>query len=112
MPYRSNEERIQDVLDAIIEIQMFTRGLDFDSFKADVKTIRAVELNFIIIGEAANQLSEDFLAKYPTVPWHLMRAMRNRLVHAYFTVDPVLVWNTIQDDLPALAVVLRGILGK
>ncbi len=24
-----------------------------------------------------------------------MRAMRNRLVHAYFSVDPQIVWDTI-----------------
>jgi len=45
-------ERVKDILDAIDEIQAFTRDMDFDTFQSDIKTIRAVELNFIIISEA------------------------------------------------------------
>jgi len=51
---RDWRDRIHDILDAITEIQKFTRGMDFETFKKDDKAIRAVEMNFIIIGEAAN----------------------------------------------------------
>ncbi len=102
MSPRSWLERIQDILDAIDEIQSFTKGIDFETFRRDVRTIRAVELNFIIIGEAANQIPEDIEEKHPEVPWHLMRAFRNRLVHVYFQVDAKLLWDTIQNDLPSL----------
>ena len=44
-------ERIRDILDAISEIDVFTHGMDFDDFKADTKTMKAVELNLIVIGE-------------------------------------------------------------
>lgn len=71
-------------------------------FKEDDKCVRAVEMNFIIIGEAANQIPEDIEEKYTTIPWSLMRAMRNRIVHVYFKVDEKLVWDTIQNDLPPL----------
>ena len=65
--------------------------MDFKSFKEDDKCIRAVEMNFIIIGEAANQIPEDIEDKYTSIPWNLMRAMRNRIVHAYFEVDEKLI---------------------
>jgi uncharacterized protein with HEPN domain len=32
--------------------------MDYETFKEDDKSIRAVEMNFIIIGEAANQIPE------------------------------------------------------
>jgi uncharacterized protein with HEPN domain len=102
MSPRDWRERIQDILEAIAEIRSFTQGMDFDAFEADPKTLRAVELNFIIIGEAANQVPEDIQEANSTVPWMFMRAMRNRLVHVYFNVDPRLVWDTIQTDLPTL----------
>ena len=76
--------------------------MDFKTFKGDDKSIRAVEMNFIIIGEAANQIPEEVEEKYPTIPWHMMRAMRNRIVHVYFEVDEKLMWDTIQTDLPPL----------
>ena len=77
-------ERIRDILDAIAEIETFTQGMDFDALRNDPKTLRAVELDFIIIGEAAHHIPETVQAAHPEIPWHLMRAMRNRLVHVYW----------------------------
>lgn len=36
-------ERLRDILDAIAEINTFTQGMVFDTFRNDAKTIRAVE---------------------------------------------------------------------
>lgn len=106
MSPREWQDRVRDILDAIAEIQRFTRGMDFGSFQSDDRTVRAVEMNFIIIGEAANLIPDEITEKYPDIPWHLMRAMRNRMVHAYFQVDEKLMWDTVQNDLPPLAVAL------
>lgn len=110
MSPRDWKERIQDILDAIGEIQAFTRGMDFAGFSADAKTVKAVELDLIVIGEAANQIPGHVEEKYPQIPWALMRAMRNRLVHVYFSVDERLLWETIQNDLPVLASALKPLL--
>ena len=110
MSPRDWKERVQDILEAIAEIQTFTRGMDFDTFRADAKTLKAVELDFIVIGEAANQIPDEVEEMYPLVPWSLMRAMRNRLVHVYFSVDERLLWETVQNDLPALVPALQSLL--
>jgi uncharacterized protein with HEPN domain len=110
MSPRNWQDRIRDILDAITEIQGFTQYLNFDSFKGDAKCIRAVEMNFIIIGEAANQIPEEVEEEYPRIPWSLMRAMRNRIVHAYFNVDEKLMWDTVQNDLPLLIPELEKLL--
>lgn len=110
MSPRGWQDRIRDILDAIAEIQNFTRGMDYKTFKDDDKSIRAVEMNFIIIGEAANQIPEDIEEKYTAIPWSLMRAMRNRIVHVYFNVDEKLMWDTIQNDLPPLIPELEKLL--
>jgi uncharacterized protein with HEPN domain len=107
---RGWQDRIRDILDAIAEIQNFTSGMNYEVFKADDKSIRAVEMNFIIIGEAANQIPEEVEEKYTTIPWSLMRAMRNRIVHVYFKVDEKLMWDTIQNDLPPLIPELEKLL--
>lgn len=39
-----------------------------------------------------------------------MRAMRNRIVHAYFALDPKIVWHTIENDLPQLVQPLHDVL--
>ena len=112
MSPRSWRDRVQDILDAIAEVHIFVRGMDFDSFQHDIKTIKAVQLNFIIIGAAAGQVPITVQDVYPNIPWHFMRAMRNRLVHVYFSVDPQIVWDTIQHDLPPLAQHLRSLLDR
>jgi uncharacterized protein with HEPN domain len=107
---REVQQRIRDILAAIAEIQKFTRGMDYETFCADDRTIRAVEMNFIIIGESANHISEDFEESNSDVPWNLMSAMRNRVVHVYFSIDAKLLWETIQNDLPPLIPKLEKLL--
>jgi uncharacterized protein with HEPN domain len=96
-------ERVQDILDAIGEITAYTAGMEFDTFQDDFRTIRAVELNFIIIGEAAGRIPDSVQTTHSEIPWSFMKALRNRLVHAYFDVDPQVLWDTIKNDLPPLA---------
>ena len=66
MSPRDWRDRIRDILDAIAEIQRFTDRMDYETFKKDDKCIRAVEMNFIIIGEAANQIPEEIEEKFTT----------------------------------------------
>jgi predicted nucleotidyltransferase len=42
---------IWKILDSISGIQRFTAGMNYQTFKSDDKCVRAVEMNFIIIGE-------------------------------------------------------------
>jgi uncharacterized protein with HEPN domain len=46
--------------------------------------------------EAPFESDPKFLSE---VARHLMRARCNRLVRAYFSVDPQIVWDTIYQDL-------------
>lgn len=110
MSPRDWQERIRDILDAVAEIQRFTENMNFEIFRADDRSIRAVEMNFIIIGESASHIPEEIEDKYPAIPWSLMRAMRNRIVHVYYQVDERLMWDTIQNDLPPLARSLEKLL--
>ena len=56
MSPRDWRNRIRDILDAIAEIQKVTHGMDYETFRNDEKSIRAAAMNFIIIGEAVNQI--------------------------------------------------------
>jgi len=110
MSPRRWDERIQDILLAIQEIHSFVTNIAFAEFENDLRTMRAVELNFIIIGEAAGAVPEDIQEKHPEIPWHLMRGMRDQLVHAYFSMSPQILWDTIHQDLPQLVNVLENLL--
>jgi len=65
----------------------------------------------MIIGEAANHIPEDVQEAHADVPWLVMRAMRNRVVHVYFDIDANILWDTVQTDLPDLVGPLKKMLG-
>ena len=48
-----------DIIQTAEEIETFTRGMDFASYKDNVVTQRAVERDFEIIGEALKQDQEN-----------------------------------------------------
>ena len=60
----------------------------------------AVIRNFEIIGEAANRLAPE--TRSGTVPWARIIAFRNRLIHGYWSVDFLLLWDVIENELPIL----------
>jgi len=97
-------------LETVEEILAFTAGMDQDDLAADARTLKAVLADFAIIGEAASHVPEDVVLNHPDVPWRSMRAMRNVVIHAYFRVEPAIVWETIHEDLPNLAAKIRGLL--
>jgi uncharacterized protein with HEPN domain len=62
-----------------------------------------------VIGEAA-AISEDLQARHPEVPWALIIAFRNVLVHEYFRIDLETVWRILEQDLPGLKLSVASIL--
>lgn len=71
---------------------------------------RAVVQAVGVIGEAAARLTPELRARYPDVPWSVMVGMRNRLVHGYFDINYLLVWDTVNDDLPPVITRMEEIL--
>jgi uncharacterized protein with HEPN domain len=57
---------------------------------------------FEIIGEASNQLSENFKDENSDVDWFKMRGLRNRIVHHYFGIDLEIIWEITISHLPIL----------
>ncbi len=98
---------IQDILLAIERIESFISGMDYDAFVEDDKTLSAVVRKLEIIGEAVKQLPESFTLQYPAIPWKQIAGMRDKLIHFYFGVDPLLVWQTVQNRLPELKAVMN-----
>lgn len=112
MSPRDWQVRVEDILGAIAAIQSYTRGMTFDAFAKDQRTVDAVVHNFMIIGEAAGSLPEAVVSAHPELPWDKMRAMRNIIAHAYFGIRKDIVWQTSREDLPPLVPKLKSILER
>lgn len=110
MPAKDWRLRITDILEAIRRIQVYTAGLSREALAADPKTFDAVLRNLIVIGEAVRHVPDEVTIHFVDVPWDRMRAMRNFLIHEYPSVDPDIVWDTTQVDLPPLVPLLQQVL--
>ncbi len=60
--------------------------------------VRCVE----VIGEAGHQVSDKVEAELPTIPWHLMWGMRNRLIHDYGNTNYRIVYEVVREHLPGV----------
>lgn len=55
-------------------------------------------------------LTKDFREAHPEVNWMGMEGMRHVLVHGYYTIKPLRVWDAIENDIPQLKPVIEGLL--
>ena len=54
-------------------------------------------------------MPDDARAAHPQVPWRLVVATRNRLVHGYLGIDNDTLWSIVVSDVPALLPKLRAV---
>jgi uncharacterized protein with HEPN domain len=99
VPSKDPIQRFADILENIILIEEFTRGMDLNAYQEDLKTRNATERCMERISEAAKKLGEVAEQLCPNVPWPNVRALGNFLRHEYDRVDPGRVWVMIEDDL-------------
>jgi uncharacterized protein with HEPN domain len=99
---RKDNAYLEDILEAAKAIRRFTGGVSLEAFKANEEKYEAVNRKFEIIGEAARRLSPEAKNQFREIPWRLLTAMRNILIHDYDDVDLNVVWDTVARDLPPL----------
>ncbi|AMV71550.1 hypothetical protein DBW_1176 [Desulfuromonas sp. DDH964] len=109
---REVRDYLEDILQSVQDIREFVAGMDFPQFHSDRKTFHAVVRSLEIIGEAARKIPDEMRDRHPGLPWREMGAMRNKLIHECFGVDPEIVWETIQQDLNLLEGTVRDLLDQ
>jgi len=93
---------LEDISNAIKEIEEFLKDLSFDDFSKNTLAIRAVTMDFVIIGEAAKHLPAETRRKHPQISWSKIVGMRNILTHEYPETDTEVLWKTAKKRLPEL----------
>lgn len=105
-------DRLNQILNSIDQVFLYAQDYsDFQSFLSDQKGQDARLMKFIVIGETANNLSDEFRGQHYEIPWHKMIGMRNMIAHGYAKVEMEIVWGVIKKDLPELRAQIRNILG-
>jgi uncharacterized protein with HEPN domain len=102
MSERDIQLLLQDIIDAIGYIKEFVIDIPFDKYQTDLKTKHAVERNFSIIGKAVARIDKPFRDLHPTIDWRQIKDFRNFIVHDYFGIDDMIVWDIIHLNLDQL----------
>ena len=104
-----SKKYLSDILMAIELIEEFTIGInDFNQYDKDRKTQSAVERQLAIIGEALNKLRKTD----PTiliVNDAQIIGFRNRLIHAYDSIDNSIIWAIINRHIKSLKIEIQNL---
>jgi uncharacterized protein with HEPN domain len=60
---------LEQMLEAIVDIEQITAARRFEAYAADRLTRRAVERCIEIVSEASRRLPQDLKDRHPTIPW-------------------------------------------
>jgi uncharacterized protein with HEPN domain len=86
---------VEDVIEAMSNSEKFVRGMKYEEFIGDQKTIYAVVRALEIIGEAVRKIPASVRNRYPEIPWKNMAGMRDKLIHEYFGMNLRIVWDAV-----------------
>lgn len=110
MTKRDYRDYLQDIINSIGDIALFTKDMSYKNFLDDQKTKNAVVRSLEIIGEATKNLPESIRNKDVSIPWKKMAGMRDKIIHEYFGIDYQIVWKTAKKTLPKLQAKIAAIL--
>ena len=97
-----DKERLEHILAAIDRVARYTKDKTFDDLLADDMMYYAVVKNIEMMGEAATMLTSKFQESHPETPWKMVKGRRNYIVHEYFQIDNVVVWDVVTNELSTL----------
>lgn len=99
---REEKKYLADIIEAINSIDYhLDKQRILDIYLSNKTKRRAVEREIEIIGEAMGKL----LKTNPNISISYSRIivdLRNKVIHAYDSVDDILIWKIIMKDLPVL----------
>lgn len=108
-PEREWRFYIDDMVGFAEKILAYTEGLTQDDFIEHDLTYDATLRNLELIGEAATRIPDPVREANPEIPWRMIIATRNRLIHAYLGIDDDTIWSIIQTHIPELLARLESL---
>jgi len=94
---------LESIIEAIDRIIEYTSDIkSADDFNNDYRNFDATMMNFVVIGEMVDKISDELKSKHPEIEWIKIKGFRNIVAHDYFGIDAEEVWQIIRNKIPAL----------
>lgn len=100
---------IDDMIGFASKVIVYTEGMEQSAFVASGLTYDATLRNIELIGDAATHVPPDVRERHGEIPWRLIIATRNRLIHGYLGIDNDTLWSIIRDEVPDLLSALEAL---
>lgn len=100
---------LDDMIRFAERVLNYTAGLNQDDFIKNELAYDATLRNLELIGEAATHIPDEIRGSHPDIPWRMIIATRNRLIHGYLGIDNDTLWSIIKDDVTELLPELRAL---
>lgn len=107
---KSAEIYLRHIMDEMLFLEKYSCNVTFDELKNDEVLKRSFLRSIEIIGEASKNTPSSFKEGHPEVPWKEMAGMRDRLIHAYFSVDWDIVWDVITKEIPENKILIQKLI--
>jgi uncharacterized protein with HEPN domain len=108
-----DRNNVLNIIDSIEKIISYIKDINsFEKFSQDDKTVDAVLMNLVVIGESVSKLSNEFKDIFNEIDWINIKGFRNIAVHDYFGVDIEEVWQIIENHIPLLLKYTKKIINK
>jgi uncharacterized protein with HEPN domain len=103
---------LDDMIVFAEKVLSYTEGFDQQGFIVSGLNYDATVRNLELIGEAATHIPDEVRQNNPQIPWRMVIATRNRLIHGYLGIDNDTMWSIIKTDIPVLLPQLQQVVGR
>lgn len=111
MKDKDDRTYLEHIMEAISKIEKYAKlVVDFDDFSKNDMVFDAIVRELEIIGEASNNISDEFQKEHSDIPWRKIIGIRNALIHEYFGVNKLVVWETCNRNLKELKSIIKSLL--
>jgi uncharacterized protein with HEPN domain len=98
-----DQHSLESIIEAADRIIEYTSGFNSaDDFNNDQRNFDATMMNFVVIGEMVDKISDDYKKEHPKIEWIKIKGFRNIVAHDYFGIDAEEVWQIIKNKIPTL----------
>jgi uncharacterized protein with HEPN domain len=112
MTQRDEVLYLKHMRDYALEVLSFVEGRRRTDLDNDTQFAFAVRYGVGMLGEAAANVPPAVQRGIPEIDWSAIIGMRHRLIHGYDTVNYNILWDAVQNDLPALIEELHAVIGE
>lgn len=90
---------ISHILHEIDYIQRKCKGKTIDDLYSDEDLQHIISRALEIIGEASKNISPEMKSAHDHILWKEMSGIRDKIIHGYFSINWIIVWDVITHEI-------------